>query len=420
MRRLRQGMPVQGDSNGKGRRADFTERRMQAGGSLMAKDIIDTGNNIIAEAVRLAKPAVVSAYPITPQTTVVEKLANMIETKKMKSEFICVESEHSAMTACIGASATGVRTYTATSSHGLLLMHEMLHWASMARLPVVMTNINRAIGPGWNIWCDLNDAMAQRDTGWIQIYCAYPQELFDTTIQAFKLAEDKRIALPVMVNHEGFIMSHTSMPARIYDETEIDKYLPKYNPIWKLDVSDPLSHGNILDPDHYMEIRRDIQKAQEAAKELIVKNADDWRRQFGSYFGGLIDYYKCDDADLIMVTMGTIGAEGKIAIDALRKEGKKVGLARIRSYRPFPEEEIRKLSEKAALLVIDRAISLGIGGGILYNEINGCACDGAKVYGIVAGLGGRDVTYGDVEKMLRKVIDGKAKPVEWYGLKGVQ
>lgn len=377
-------------------------------------EMIDTANHIAAEAARLAKPAVIAAYPITPQTTVVERIANMIETGRMKAEFICVESEHSAMVACIGASATGVRTYTATSAHGLLLMHEMLHWAALARLPVVMTNINRTIGPGWNIWADLSDSLAQRDTGWIQMYCAYPQEVFDTTIQAFKIGEDKKIALPVMVNHEGFIMSHTSMPVRIYDEQEIDKYLPRYDPIWKLDVEDPLTHGNIIDPDYYMEIRHDMQKAQEEAKKTIVECAEEWRRRFGSYFGGLIDYYRCEDAEFILVTLGTIGAEGRLAVDKLRNEGHKAGIARIRVFRPFPDEEIKKLSEKATLIVVDRAISIGAGG-ILYGEVRAHAS--GTVYGFVAGLGGRDVTYKDIENILRKVIEGKSKYTEWYGLK---
>ncbi|MDD5502532.1 MAG: pyruvate ferredoxin oxidoreductase [Candidatus Thermoplasmatota archaeon] len=385
----------------------------------MPKEIIDTANHIAAEAVRIAKPGVVAAYPITPQTTIVEKIAQMIETGKMKSEFICVESEHSAMTAAIGASASGVRSYTATSSHGLLLMHEMLTWAGMARLPVVMTNINRAVGPGWNIWCDLNDALAQRDTGWIQIYCAYPQEIFDTTIQAFKLAEDKRISLPVMVNHEGFIMSHTSMPAKIYDEAEVDKYLPKYNPNWKLDPQDPLSHGNLISPEHYTEVRNDMQKSFDAAKDIFVKNAEDWKKQFGSYFGGMIEYYMCDDAQYVMVTLGTIGAEGKVAVDKLRKEGHKVGIARIRMFRPFPTEEIEKLSKKSTLIVIDRAISPGMGG-IVHSEVKSCAAPGTKIFGFIAGLGGRDVTYGDIENMIRKAIEGKAKSSEWYDLKEAQ
>jgi pyruvate/2-oxoacid:ferredoxin oxidoreductase alpha subunit len=282
-----------------------------------------------------------------------------------------------------------------------------------------MTNINRAVGPGWNIWCDLNDALAQRDTGWIQIYCAYPQEIFDTTIQAFKLAEDKRISLPVMVNHEGFIMSHTSMPAKIYDEAEVDKYLPKYIPNWKLDPQDPLSHGNLISPEYYTEVRNDMQKSFDAAKDIFVKNAEDWKKQFGSYFGGMIDYYMCDDAQYVMITLGTIGAEGKVAVDKLRKEGHKVGIARIRMFRPFPTEEIEKLSKKSTLIVIDRAISPGMGG-IVHSEVKSCMAAGTKIFGFIAGLGGRDVTYGDIENMIRKAIEGKAKSSEWYDLKEAQ
>ena len=192
--------------------------------------MIDTGNYIAAKAAIMAKPDVVAAYPITPQTTLVEGIANYVKTGEFKGEYICVESEHSAMCACIGASAAGVRTFTGTSSHGLLLMHEMLHWAALARLPVVMCNINRVVGPGWNIWPDENDSISQRDTGWIQFYCSSNQEIFDTVIQAFKLAENEKVLLPVMINYNAFILSHTSMPVYIPEQKEVDDFIPKYKP----------------------------------------------------------------------------------------------------------------------------------------------------------------------------------------------
>jgi pyruvate/2-oxoacid:ferredoxin oxidoreductase alpha subunit len=231
--------------------------------------IIDTGNLIAARAAVMAKPDVVAAYPITPQTTLVEGIANFKATGEFKGEYICVESEHSAMSACIGASAAGVRTFTGTSSHGLLLMHEMLHWAALARLPIVMCNINRVIGPGWNIWADENDSISQRDTGWIQYYCSSNQEIFDTVIQAFKLAENEKIYLPVMISYNAFILSHTSLPVDVPTQEEIDEFLPAFKPGWNLDVNNPVTFGNIIGPDDYFRVRRAMEDASQYAKQLI-------------------------------------------------------------------------------------------------------------------------------------------------------
>ncbi len=224
--------------------------------------MMDTGNRIAAKAAIMAKPEVVAAYPITPQTTLVEAIAEYVDNGEFKGEYICVESEHSAMSACIGASAAGSRTFTATSSHGLLLMHEMLHWAALARLPIVMCNINRVVGPGWNIWVDENDSISQRDTGWIQIYCSSNQEIYDTVIQAFKLAEHQEIVLPVMVNLNAFILSHTSMPADIPSQQTVDDFIGNYIPQWKLDIDNPVTFGNIIGPSYYYKVRRAMQDAQ--------------------------------------------------------------------------------------------------------------------------------------------------------------
>jgi len=386
----------------------------------MSQIMIDTGNYIAAKAAVMCKPNVVAAYPITPQTTLVEGIANYVKSGEFKGEYICVESEHSAMSACIGASATGVRSFTGTSSHGLLLMHEMLHWAALARLPIVMCNINRVVGPGWNIWTDENDSISQRDTGWLQFYCSSNQEIFDTIIQAFKLAEHEKISLPVMISYNAFILSHTSMPVYVPDQKDVDAFLPKRKPKWKLDVNNPVTFGNIIMPPEYEKIRKDMQNSQEYAKKLIVDIADEWKRKFGRHHGDLLEYYKCEDADYILLSMGAIGAESKVAIDNLQKEGYKVGLARVRTFRPFPQEEIVKLSKKADLIVIDRNISVGMEGAVfsevkasLYNKSD------AKIYGYIAGLGGKDVPYGDIEKMCKKAVNGKAKHLEWFGLEGV-
>jgi 2-oxoisovalerate ferredoxin oxidoreductase alpha subunit len=379
--------------------------------------MMDTGNRIAAKAAVMAKPEVVAAYPITPQTTLVEAIAEYAAWGGYKGDYICVESEHSAMSACIGASAAGSRTFTATSSHGLLLMHEMLHWAALARLPVVMCNVNRVVGPGWNIWVDENDSISQRDTGWIQFYCSSNQEIFDTVIQSFKLAEHEKVVLPVMVNLNAFILSHTSMPADIPDQHVVDEYLGKYIPKWKLDIDNPTTFGNIIGPDHYYKVRRAMHDAQLNAKKLIPQIAKDWQKLSGYFHGDLLEYYKCDDADYVLLSMGAIGAESKIAIDALRKTGQKIGLARVRVIRPFPTEEIIKLGNQADLIVIDRNISVGLEGAV-FTEVK-AALHGqsdAKATGFIAGLGGKDVTYKDIETMCMKSMKGKAKEQEWYGV----
>ena len=382
--------------------------------------MIDTGNYIAAKAAIMARPDVVAAYPITPQTTLVEGIAKYLESGEYKGEYICVESEHSAMAACIGASAVGVRTFTGTSSHGLLLMHEMLHWAALARLPVIMCNINRVVGPGWNIWADENDSISQRDTGWIQFYCCSNQEIFDTIIQSFKLGEHEKVSLPVMIIFNAFILSHTSMPVEVPEQGEVDDFLPKRKPKWVLDVDNPITFGNIILPHEYEKVRKDMQIAHDNSLKLIPEIALDWKKRFGRFHGDLIEFYKCDDADYILLCMGAIGAESKVAVDNLQKNGFKVGLARVRVFRPFPKEEIVSLGKKADLIVIDRNISPGIEGA-LFSEVKSSLYgkSDAKAYGFIAGLGGKDVTFGDIEAMCKKVVNGKAKDMEWYGLEGV-
>ena len=382
--------------------------------------MIDTGNYIAAKAAIMAKPDVVAAYPITPQTTLVEGIAKYLETGEYKGEYICVESEHSAMAALIGASAVGVRTFTGTSSHGLLLMHEMLHWAALARLPIIMCNINRVVGPGWNIWADENDSISQRDTGWIQFYCSSNQEIFDTIIQSFKLGEDEKISLPVMINYNAFILSHTSMPVEVPAQKEIDDFLPKRKPKWVLDVDNPITFGNIILPGEYEKVRKDMQVAHDNALKKIPEIAKDWKKRFNRFHGDLLELYKCENADFILLSMGAIGAESKVAVDNLQKNKFKVGLARVRTFRPFPQVEIVKLGKKADLIVIDRNISPGMEGA-LFTEVKSSLYgkSDAKAYGFIAGLGGKDVTFNDIEVICKKVINGKAKDFEWYGLEGV-
>ncbi len=379
--------------------------------------LIDTGNHIAAKAAVMAKPQVVAAYPITPQTTLVEGIANYVATGEFKGEYICVESEHSAMSACIGSSATGVRTFTGTSSHGLLLMHEMLHWAALARLPIVMCNINRVVGPGWNIWADENDSISQRDTGWIQFYCSSNQEIFDTVIQAFKLSENQNVLLPVMINYNAFILSHTSMPVSIPEQKTVDDFLGKYNPGWELDIKNPITFGNIIGPIGYYKVRKAMDEAHKNAKKLIPQIAQDWKKMSGFFHGDFIEYYKCEGAEYVLLAMGAIGAESKAAIDEMQKKGIKIGLARVRVLRPLPTDEFIKLGKQADLIVIDRNISLGHEG-VLFSELKSALYNksDAKIQGFIAGLGGKDVTYKDIETICEKAIRGKAKQSEWYGL----
>jgi len=391
----------------------------------MTQVIVETGNRIAGFASRAARADVIAAYPITPQTTVVEQIAELVEGGQMDAKYIRVESEHSAMAACIGAAVGGARTFTATSAHGLALMHEMLHWASAARLPIVMAVVNRAMGPPWNIWADFSDSLSQRDTGWIQFYCADNQEIFDTIIQAYKLCEDKRVFMPAMVCFEGFILSHTSMPVKIPDQKDIDDFLPSYNPPWLLDVDNPITHGNIVYPEWYMEFRYFMYEAMENAKKLIPEIDREYGRRFGFEYGGHVEKYKCEDAELIILSMGTIGSEAKLAVDSLRKQGHKVGAARVRVFRPFPKDEIENIVGNAQMLtVIDRQISYGMEGP-LHTEVKASLYsrqDSPLVSGFIAGLGGRDVTALDIEHMVKKSFQnlevGKVeKEVEWIGLR---
>jgi len=392
----------------------------------MLKTIVETGNHVAGLAALAARAQVVAAYPITPQTQIVEKIAELVDSGKMNAEYICVESEHSAMSACIGASTVGARTFTATSAHGLAYMHEMLHWASAARLPIVMAVVNRAMGPPWNIWTDHGDSLPQRDTGWVQIYCASNQEIFDSIIQAYRVCEDQRVLMPAMICLEGFILSHTSMPTKIPDQKEIDDFLPPFEPGWKLDVENPVSHGNMLSPEYYMELRYFMHEALQAAKELIPKVAREYSKKLGLQdYGGLIEEYMCDDAEVILFSMGTIGSEAKLAVNRLRDSGYRVGSARIRVFRPFPQEAVREIGARAkALAIIDRDISFGIEG-ILFTEIKSTLFDLPKrplMKNFIAGLGGRDVTQGDIEDVARKTFQiletgAGLEGIEWVNLR---
>lgn len=375
------------------------------------------GNHAAAFGAKLARAEVIAAYPITPQTQTVEKISEMVASGEMKAEFIKVESEHSAMAACIGAEAAGARAFTATSSQGLALMHELLHWAAGARLPIVMTNVNRAMAPGWNIWSDQTDSLSQRDTGWMQFYCESGQEVLDTVIQAFKIAEE--VSLPAMICLDGFSLSHTYEIVDIPDQNSVDAFLPKYNPQYKLDVDDPKTFGAMTSPEWYYEMRYKIHSAMEEAKSVIARVDEEFGRRFGRRYY-LVENFRCDDAETVIFASGSIASTAKDVIDSLRARGESVGLARIRVFRPFPKEEIREIAKKAKNIgVIDRNISFGHEG-IFFTETKSAIYSierPPKVYGFIAGLGGRDVTPSDIEEMIHLTASGEADEVTWFKLK---
>ncbi|MEJ2656703.1 MAG: pyruvate ferredoxin oxidoreductase [Desulfobacterales bacterium] len=376
------------------------------------------GSHAVSEAVRLAKVQVMSAYPITPQTHIVEALSEYCSEGIMNARFLCVESEHSAMAAVIGASSAGVRTFTATSSQGLALMHELLHWASAARLPIVMAEVNRALAPGWNIWMDQTDSLAQRDTGWIQLYCEDGQEVLDTTIQAYRLAEI--VNLPVMVVLDAFFLSHTFEPVDVPDQNLVDGFLPSFSPRIALDTSDPFAIGQMAPPNVYMEMRRDVQKAMEQVPDIFAEVEEEFFSIFGRTYGRVEKFY-CDDAQVIMVVTGTAASTCRKVISDLRSQGEKVGMLKLKMFRPFPTDLIRKhLGLVQKIAVVDRNFSFGASG-IFAQEIRAalCNCPGhAPVFGYIAGLGGRDVTPDTLSEIYWKTKHCDAPEDEsiWVGL----
>ncbi len=377
-----------------------------------------TGNHAVSFGAKLARAEVIAAYPITPQTEVVEKLSEMVAEGELRARFIKVESEHSAMAACIGASAAGARSFTATSSQGLALMHEMLHWATGARTPVVMANINRTLGPPWNIWSEQTDSLSQRDTGWLQFYCENNQEILDTTIQAFKICE--KISLPGMICLDAFYHSHTSEAVDIPDQKDIDKFLPSYNPKYKLDVREPHTFGGLTSPEWYYELRYNIQGAMMSAFDVIKETCAEYAKITGRKYG-LIEEYKTAGADVLLVTSGAISETAKDVVDEMRKQNTRVGLVRIRTFRPFPKEDLRKILQKAKVVgVIDRNISFG-NEGIFFQEVKSALYNEKlhpPIYGFIAGLGGRDVTMNDITKIVENMSHGLyKKEMVWVGAK---
>lgn len=377
------------------------------------------GNHALSYGAMLSRAQVIAAYPITPQTQVVELLSEMCADGTLNAKFIKVESEHSAMAACLGASLAGARTFTATSAQGLALMHELLHWASGGRLPVVMGNINRAMAPGWSIWTDQNDSLSQRDTGWIQYYCASNQEVLDTVIQAFKVSE--KLMIPSMIVLDAFALSHTYEVVDVPDQDKVDAYLPPFNPPFRLTPDDPHAFGGLTSPEHYMELRYKLQKDMEKVPALVEETGKEYEKMFGRYLGQ-VDEYLCDDAEFIFVTSGTAGYTARVVVDELREKGIKAGNLRIKLFRPFPFEKVRSiLSKVPKVAVVDRNISYGHHG-IFYQEVKSAMYGQPHqpvIFGFITGLGGRDITRDTFKEIADYALSKNQAEEEivWIGVK---
>lgn len=374
----------------------------------MKKMVVVEGSYAVAHAVKMCKPHVVSAYPITPQTHIVERISQFVADGEMNCESINVESEFSALSALIGASAVGARTYSATTSQGLALMHEALFNASGMRLPIVMTIVNRALSAPINIWNDQQDSISQRDTGWIQLYAEDVQEAADMIPQLYKISEDSEVLLPAMSCMDGFILSHVYEPVILLEQSLTDGFLPAFSPEFVLDPKNPLTFGAFADPSTYTEFRYKQEKAMDIALKKIENVANEFKEKYGRYYGGLIDCYELDDAEIVIMAMGSVIGTIKDTIDVLRSEGESVGLLKVRTFRPFPVEAIRKTLKNVKVIVtLDKNISIGKNEGALCTEVKACLHNTdlrIPVIGFMLGHGGRDIPMNTIKKIV-----GKAK-----------
>ncbi|MGI6360893.1 MAG: pyruvate ferredoxin oxidoreductase [Bacillota bacterium] len=370
------------------------------------KTILDKGCHVVSQAVKSARVDMVAAYPITPQTGIVEEISTLVERGEMDCRFLPVEGEHSAMAACVAAATVGARTFTATSSQGLLYMHEILHMASGCRMPVVMANVNRGVFAPWTIWVDHQDSLSQRDTGWLQYYCASPQEVYNTIIQSFKVAE--QVHLPVMVNFDGFVLSHCAMPVQIPDQKVIDAFLPPLKPEWSFDTQKPVSYAAVTPPEYYSLYREQLNQATEEAKQSMVEAASDYEKATGMWEGDLFETYLCEDAEVFILAMGSMAAEMRLTVDLLRKEGIKAAALRLRVYRPFPRKELSAyLPQGSQLVVLDRSYAFGMDLGVLGVEAQAALYGRGQevaVHNKIMGIGGTDVTYREMATAVKELI----------------
>ncbi len=377
------------------------------------------GSMAVAEAVVLCNPNVISAYPITPQTHIVEDLSQMYANAEFKGQFVNVESEFSAASVCLGAVVTGARAYTATTSQGLLLMSEVLFNMAGMRLPLVLTCANRAISAPINIWTDHSDAMALRDSGFIQLYAENNQEAADLHYQAYKISEDDSVRLPVMVNMDGFLLTHSFEPVDMPTQQEVNEFLPPYKPQHYLDVKRPITFGSMVGEDGYMEVRYNLEEAMKNSFAVIEKVTKEFEAKFGRKFGIFIDTYKMEDAETVIVAMGSVVGTIKESIDLMRANGIKVGLMKVRTFRPFPKKAIVDcLKNIKNVIVIDRASSVGAGG-ILATEIRSAFYGNTttpKVNSYIVGLGGRDITIKTITDIVGNFANVKVQDSQFVEL----
>lgn len=394
--------------------------------------IIESGNVAAAMGVKLARTQVVAAYPITPQTPLTEKLSELVDAGEMDAQYIPVESEHSALSVCIAASSAGSRTFTATSANGLLYMHEQINWAAGARLPIVMCVVNRGVGAPWTVWNDHQDSISQRDTGWIQMYACDHQQIIDTVIKAFYLAES--VSIPVMVCYDGYLLSHTYMPFEIPDSAEVDKFLPAFTPEYMLDPGQPKNLNTVTLPDPrpdihgqmapgYMEIRHNLHSDLRRAIGVVEDIDSKFQTIFNRGGNPFVETYRCDDAEFIAICLGSLSYQLRDVVDVLREEGIRVGVTGLRLYRPFPHQAVAEtLSKAAGVIVFEKALSYG-NQGALFGDIKSTlynADQRPKMHNYILGLGGREIKTEDLLTALRNSCRDEVNmnnTPDWIGLK---
>ena len=391
----------------------------------MVEPSLLTGNQAAAHAARLARVQVFPCYPITPMSPLMTALTGFIDQGQLNAQFIRVESDHSAMAACIGSAASGARTFTASNSQGLALMHELLFVASGLRVPIIMAVVNRAVSAPHCRFPDWGDAIAQEASGWLQLYCENNQEVADTVLQAFKISQDEQVLLPIMVNYEGYILGHTKEPLTLPEQAAVDAFLPAYHRA-VIDVEAPRAINTATSHEIYMEYKYAEHRAMVSALPVIEEVGEDYARAFGRDWNGALEPYRCARAEALLVTMGSMVSTARIAVDSLNAAGLPVGLVKVRSFRPFPAEELALLASKAkAVAVIDRDIVYGIGGALQREVTAALAARGVAVpvQGYIAGLGGRDVNAAHLQEIGKEALaiargQAAAKPdAVWVGLK---
>ena len=396
----------------------------------MSKVEIISGNEAAAMGAKLSRVQVIAAYPITPQSKIPETLVKYVESGELRAEFIRVESEHSALTVCISASTVGARVFTATSANGLAYMHEQLHWAAGARLPIVMALANRGLGAPWTIFNDMQDSISQRDTGWMQIYCRDNQEILDSILMGYKISE--QVHVPMMVCFDGFVLSHTVMPVEIPEQEQVDAFLPPYVPHLQVDGPEPININPVMLAEpranaqgvacpSYMGFRMRLQETLEKAGEVIAKVGGEFGKIFGRSYDCLLWEYKTEEADTILLTMGSLTNEASLAVDMLREKGHKTGVVGLRVFRPFPAQQVRQaLSGAKQVVIFDKNISYG-NEGATCTETKAALFEGGlrpSIANYIVGLGGKPVAASDLEGATLEFLGmkGRVNGPQWLGI----